>query len=119
MNDNYPSGQFARAFLTASSHEDAKTRKLAEERVRQWGDVIRGVSEGTLDIGSRTPTKFPAWVSLEVVRGGYPTGNAEAGGPVEPDEKEKAQRLGLPAERGALFAYYLTDPGIAELGGLL
>ncbi|MFC7216833.1 hypothetical protein ACFQLX_01395 [Streptomyces polyrhachis] len=116
----YPLGQLARAFATALSHEDADTRRRAEERVRRWQGVLAGLDDRTLTVGSRTPVAgLPAWVTLEVMRGGFATGAARAGGPLEPDEVEAARRAGVAAERGALFAYHLTEAGLAELDALL
>ncbi|MEV0431299.1 hypothetical protein [Micromonospora sp. NPDC050495] len=127
MSDNdirvgvgFPLGQLARALTTAGTHEDAATRQRAELRVRRWQQVVNGMAGGGLDIGSRTPVRgLPAWVTPEVVHGGFATGEPAAGGPLRPDETDRAQRLGLPAERRALFWSWLTDAGLAELGELL
>jgi hypothetical protein len=116
----YAWGELARAFVTASTHEDEQTRDRAEERVRRWRSVLGGMAAGTLRVGSRTPVAgLPAWVTPEVVRGGFATGEPAAGGPLRPHEVDWAHRAGVPAERGALFAYFLTDAGLAELSGLL
>ncbi|SCG66598.1 hypothetical protein [Micromonospora halophytica] len=127
MSDNeigvgaaYALGQLARALTTARTHEDAATRQRAELRVRRWQQVVGGMAGGGLDIGSRTPVKgLPAWVTPEVLHGGFATGEPAAGGPLRPDEIDRAQRLGLPADRRALFWSWLTDAGLAELGELL
>ncbi|MDI2132737.1 hypothetical protein [Yinghuangia seranimata] len=120
-NPGYAYGQLAKAFVTASDHEDAATRRRAEERIRDWQRVARGMADGSLAIGSRTPVAgLPAWVTPTVVRGGFATGEAAAGGPLLPYETETAERFGLrAADRGALFDHYLTDAGVAELGALL
>ncbi|MCA2217155.1 hypothetical protein [Jidongwangia harbinensis] len=126
-NDDRPSagtdyvlGELARAFATAAAHEDAATRRRADERGRRWAAVLRGMLSGTLRIGSRTPVAdLPVWVTPEVVRGGFATGGAAAGGAVQPDEGALARRLGVPAERRALFAHHLTERGLAELTALL
>lgn len=116
----YPLGQLSRALVTALTHEDAATRQRAELRISRWQQVLDGMASGRLDIGSRTPVKgLPAWVTPEVVRGGFATGKAAASGPLRPDETDRAQWLGLPANRGALFRSWLTDEGLAELGKLL
>ncbi|MYS87608.1 hypothetical protein [Embleya scabrispora] len=108
--------QLARALRTAASHEDADTRERAERRVERWRRVLRGVTSGSLQVGSRTPmAEFPAWVTPEVVRGGFATGEASAGGPLLPHEIDSASRVGVPADRRALFEYHLTDAGLAEL----
>jgi hypothetical protein len=101
----------ARAFVTALSHEDAATRQRAEQRVDRWQQVLAGMASGALKIGSRAPVAgLPAWVTPEVVRGGFATGTARAGGPLQPYETDAARRAGIPADRRALFGYYLTDP---------
>ncbi|MCO5996332.1 transcriptional regulator [Actinoallomurus rhizosphaericola] len=116
----YPSRQLAKAFTTASGHEDPETRRRAEERVRRWERVLTGMADGTVTVGSRTPVAgFPAWVTPEVVRGGFATGAAAAGGPLLPHEVETARRAGVPADRYALFRHHLTDAGLTELYALL
>lgn len=114
IGDAYPLGQLARAFTTASRHEDPETRRRAEARVHAWTRVLAGRAEGTLTIGSRTPVQgLPAWVTLEVVRGGFATGTPLAGGPLLPHETAVAPN------RAAVFAHYLTDAGQAELNAML
>ncbi len=74
------------------------------------------MASGRLSVGSRTPVDgFPPWVTLEVVRGGFATGTADASGPLQAYEREAAQGFGVPAERRALFAHCLTEPGPAWL----
>jgi hypothetical protein len=110
----------AKAFVTALTHEDAETRQRAEGRISQWRDVLAGMASGNLKIGSRTPVKdLPAWATPEVVRGGFATGSAAAGGQLEPWERESARRAGVDETREALFAHYLTEPGLAELNSML
>ncbi|MCO6008228.1 transcriptional regulator [Actinoallomurus purpureus] len=120
VGTGYPSWQLAKAFTTASSHEDPATRRRAEERLHRWEQVVRGMAAGTLTIGSRTPVAgLPAWVTPEVVRGGFATGEAAAGGPLLPHEIATARGAGVPADRHALFRHHLTDAGLAELYALL
>jgi hypothetical protein len=95
----HPAWQPAKSFTTATDHEDAATRRRADEHLRRWERVLRGMAGGTLTIGSRTPAAgLPAWVMPEVVRGGSATGEAAAGGPLTPHEAETARRVGVPAE---------------------
>jgi len=117
MNETgYPQAQLAAAFVTALTHEDAATRERADDRVRRWLRVLRSMASGAVAVGSRTPVAgLPAWVTPEVVRGGFATGTPAAAGPLRPHET----RPGLPADRAALFAYHLTDAGQAELCALL
>lgn len=132
ISAHYPQRQLAlaRAFLTSTahaddnsdtdSHADAETRRSAEARVARWRAVLAGIADGRLAIGSRTPVAgLPAWVTPEVVRGGFATSAASAEGPLQPYEHEAAALAGVAAERGALFAYCLTEPGLSRLYDLL
>ena len=117
---SYAVGQLAKAAATAVLHPDSATRERANERGRRWRAVLAGIAEGRLTIGSRTPVAgLPAWVTPEVVRGGFATGAAGAAGPLQPYEAEAARRFGVPPQRAALFAYCLTEPGLDALGELL
>ncbi|MET9835861.1 hypothetical protein ABZ078_42815 [Streptomyces sp. NPDC006385] len=127
MNDNaeqqpltaapsFAAAQLAKAFTTALTHEDADTRRRAEVRGQRWRAVLAGMATGRLTVGSRTPVAdLPAWVTPEVVRGGFATGTARAGGPLQPYETDAARSFGVPAERRALFAHCLTEDGLAWL----
>ncbi|MFJ9894328.1 hypothetical protein ACIQPR_13530 [Streptomyces sp. NPDC091280] len=116
----YALGQLAKAFTTALTHEDADTRRRAEGRARRWRAVLAGMASGRLAVGSRTPVAgLPAWVTPEVVRGGFATGSPSAGGPLQPYEIRLAERFGVPADRRALFAHCLTDAGLTWLWGQL
>ncbi|SDP69222.1 hypothetical protein SAMN04487981_13345 [Streptomyces sp. cf386] len=127
MNDNaeqqpltaapsYAAAQLAKAFTTALTHADADTRRRAEVRGQRWREVLAGMSAGRLTVGSRTPVAgLPAWVTPEVVRGGFATGTPGAGGPLQPHETEAARSFGVPADRRALFAHCLTEDGLAWL----
>ncbi|MFJ2744844.1 hypothetical protein ACIO3O_34890 [Streptomyces sp. NPDC087440] len=120
VNLSYAADQLAKALATAGSHPDAATRERAAARGKRWQAVLAGIAEGRLSIGSRTPVRgLPAWVTPEVVRGGFATGTASASGPVLPYETEAARRCGIPATRGALFAHALTEPGLDALFALL
>ncbi|MFE9603082.1 hypothetical protein [Streptomyces hokutonensis] len=116
----YALGQLAKAFTTALTHEDADTRRRAEGRAQRWRAVLTGIAGGRLTIGSRTPVAgLPAWVTPEVVRGGFATGAPSAGGPLQPYEIRLAEQFGVPADRRALFAHCLTDTGLTWLWGQL
>jgi hypothetical protein len=119
-NPGYAAGRLAAALRTASSHEDPDTRRRAEERGHKWRAVLTGMANGLLAIGSRTPVAgLPAWVTPEVVRGGFATGEPGAGGPLLPHERAAARRAGVPEERQVLFAHFLSEDGLTELYGLL
>ncbi|MGW1769329.1 hypothetical protein ACWCQL_35440 [Streptomyces sp. NPDC002073] len=116
----YPQGMLARALLTSLTHGDAVTRRRAADRVDRWRAVLAGMADGRISVGSRTPVAdLPAWVTPEVVRGGFATSAAGAEGPLLPYEQEAARLAGVPAERRALFAYFLTEPGLRRLYELL
>ncbi|WP_328940819.1 hypothetical protein OG259_03470 [Streptomyces sp. NBC_00250] len=120
VSGSYAEGQLARAFVTALTHADPATRARAEERAGGWRRVLAGMAAGTLRVGSRTPARgLPAWVTLEVLHGGFATGAARAGGPLLPYEAEAARRAGVPEDRESLFAHCLTEQGLAELWDLL
>ncbi|ARU53461.1 hypothetical protein CBR64_20530 [Cellulosimicrobium cellulans] len=120
MENGFALGQLSRAFLTAVTHEDAEVRARADRRAQRWVQVIESMASGRVVIGSRTPVRgFPAWVTLEVVHGGFATGRAIAESPIEPDEIAVARRVGVEPVRSLIFGYYLTADGMAELHELL
>ncbi|MFF8474686.1 hypothetical protein [Streptomyces sp. NPDC015414] len=119
-NPGYAAGQLAAAFRTAAGHPDPETRRRGAERGRRWRAVLDGMANGLLTIGSRTPVAgLPAWVTPDVVRGGFATGEPSAGGPLLDHEIATARRAGVPATRRALFAHFLSEEGLAHLHGLL
>ncbi|MFE6709235.1 hypothetical protein [Streptomyces sp. NPDC057695] len=120
VSRSYAEGRLARAFVTALHHADPATRARAGARADGWRRVLAGMAAGTLHIGSRTPARdLPAWVTPEVLHGGFATGEARAAGPLLPYEAEAARRAGVPEDRGALFAHSLTEEGLADLWALL
>ncbi|MFF2200952.1 hypothetical protein [Streptomyces sp. NPDC058145] len=119
-NPGYAAGQLAAAFRTAAVHPDPETRRRGAERGRRWRAVLDGMANGLLTIGSRTPVAgLPAWVTPEVVRGGFATGEPSAGGPLLDHEIATARHAGVPETRRALFAHFLSEDGLAHLLGLL
>ncbi|MFF3071703.1 hypothetical protein [Kitasatospora sp. NPDC057936] len=120
VSTDYAHGQLARAFVTAVAHPDPATRARAEQRAAGWREVLAGLRAGTLAIGSRTPASgLPAWVTPEVLHGGFATGRARAEGPLQPHETGACRRAGIPEGRAELFAHSLTEPGLAHLWHLL
>lgn len=116
----YIVGELSRALRTAGMHEDPATRARADERAAGWSEVLQGMSSGRLRIGSRAPVVgLPAWVTPQVLRGGFATGRAAAAGPLQDYERQWADRFGIGRSRAALFGSFLTDPGLAELDRLL
>jgi hypothetical protein len=116
----YPLRQLAQALLTAAEHEDPRARQRAEQQVRRWQQVLDAMATGRVHVGSRAPLSgLPAWVTPEVLRGGFATGEPAASGPLRPHEADLARRVGLPTQRQALFAYHLTEAGLADLDAML
>jgi hypothetical protein len=104
----------------AAAHEDPDIRRRAIERARRWVQVVAGMEDGTLQVGSRTPVAvFPPWVTLQVVHGGFATGEPAAGGPLRPHEAEAARKAGVSPQRAALFLHHLTDAGLADLDAMV
>ncbi len=120
-NEGYAHAQLGKALITAAVHEDDATRARAEAKAQVWRNVIGGMRDGRLTVGSRAPVRgLPVWVTPEITHGGFATGFAVAGGMIEDDERGRARALGIPATpRAALFASYLDDSGLAELKELL
>lgn len=124
----YPLAMLVKALTGADEASDTKVGK--------WRNVIWGILSGNLHVGSRTPVlDTPAWVTLEVVHGGFATGGYMAGGKLQPYELKKLADVGqvletstdasaqalasLKKDRRLLNLYYLSDPGLLELKALL
>ena len=70
----------------------------AAAKAGQWRRVLRGMFDGSLRHGLRTPVAdTPAWVTLEVAHGGFATGRYAASGPLQAHEAEKLASVGQPA----------------------
>lgn len=120
MTNGYALGQLGNAFLTATTHEDPDVRRRGDRRAQRWAQAMERMADGRVDVGSRVPVRgLPAWVTLEVLRGGFATGSAMADVPLQADELALAQRLGIPAARRLIFGYFLTDQGLEELYRML
>jgi hypothetical protein len=120
IGGSYPLLQMAKALVTSEEDADPATRARAVARVAKWQQVFQGMVAGKLRVGSRTPlADVPTWATLEVVTGGFATGNLLAGGPLLPHEEELvAAQPALAGETGGrtlLNAYYLTEAGLALL----
>ncbi|MEU4448372.1 hypothetical protein AB0K14_21255 [Actinosynnema sp. NPDC050801] len=119
-SSGYATGQLARALAAAVSAGTEADRERALRKLRRWEDVVNGMADGTLTVGSRTPVAdTPAWVTLEVAHGGFATGRYLA--EVQLSEDETARVASLPDdvpgrnERERLNSWYLGDAGQAEL----
>jgi hypothetical protein len=119
INLGYAVAQFAKALKTAQSHPDSQIRALAQAKMSKWLSVLAGLNDGNLTIGSRTPVQdVPAWATLEVVTGGFATGQLLAGGQIQDHETtwlEQTEGLGEDQIRQLLNHFFLTDEGLLDL----
>jgi hypothetical protein len=113
---DYLLSQLRKALATEISASDPDVRAQAERRVDGFFKTLAAIDSGQVRVGSPTPVeKFPAWLTPEVVRGGFATGAAAAAGPLNADEIELAEKMGLPLGRAQLFAWFLSDAGLKQL----
>ncbi|MFJ1767320.1 hypothetical protein ACIOD2_43790 [Amycolatopsis sp. NPDC088138] len=120
MAMGYAYGQLERALRTAASAKDSATRARARAKTGRWQDVLTGMADGTLRIGSRTPVAdTPAWVTLEVAHGGFATGRYLAEVPLDPAEAALPADGPGTTDRERLNLWYLTDDGLATLRAAL
>ncbi len=123
VNPGYPLFQIAKALITEEQHEDAAIRARAGTKIKKWITVLNGILQGTLKVGSRSPrADTPVWATLEVVTGGFATGELLAAGALQDHErallKEKFSAATEADARRILNGYYLTDEGLRELQSL-
>src|ERR1700732_2760858 len=106
INPGYIVGQLAQAFKTSTENEDAQIRQRANIKIANWIKVFEGMLSGALSIGSRTPaTAVPVWATLQVIKGGFATGEMSAGGSLQAHESMLFSQLAdayLGKERSAL-----------------
>jgi hypothetical protein len=80
VNPGYAAFQLAKALTTQQGHTDPATRVRAQEKIEKWEAVLRQIVAGSVNFGSRTPVAdTPAWATLEVVTGGFATGELDVG----------------------------------------
>lgn len=122
-NPGYVVAQLAKALTTGREHNDPETRARAHAKVARWASVFEGMLRSDLSVGSRAPVAgLPPWVTLEVLKGGFATGQALAGGPLQAHEVSLANALGTGAqgrERAAINLHYLSEQGQEELRAML
>lgn len=123
VNPGYAAFQISKALRTKVEHGDPATRARATEKAAKWEAVLTNILTGALEYGTRTPLKgVPAWVTTEVLTGGFATGELLAGGALQEHETTRLSTLPrVPEgdERRALNLHCLTDEGMAELMGQL
>ncbi len=119
MDAGYAVFQLSKALIAHDHTPSPLARFNARRRISRWEQVIAHMLQGTAEYGSRTPlAEIPAWVTLEVITGGFATGNLLAGGELTDYERELAAsipgiRKGF--ERLDLNAWHLTDDGLKSL----
>ncbi|MFI8523326.1 hypothetical protein ACIGB8_02695 [Promicromonospora sukumoe] len=117
---SYEEQQLFAAVQTAVGHPEAATRERAHRRAQAWVQHLAGVLASSITTGTRVPVRgLPAWVTLDVLHGGFASGSAAAGGPLADDERDLAREVGVPLTRAALNSWFLTDEGRARLGAML
>ncbi|HEY1100725.1 MAG TPA: hypothetical protein VGF99_17420, partial [Myxococcota bacterium] len=72
---------------------------MAQLSLATFFDLVARHARGELTFGSRTPVKdTPAWVTLDVVTGGFATGGFSAGGALLDHERLLARELGIDSD---------------------
>ena len=118
----YLAGELARTLRAAAAHTDAGLRQRAQARAQRLIETIEHLFTGKTRVGDRQPhVDMPAWATPEVVRGGFASGQAAAGGDWRPHELALAARLGAASggARTRLNGHHLTREGLDELHGQL
>lgn len=115
-SSGYAWGQLQRAVERAQRAGDRVSRTRAEQKVRGWQLVLDGMASGSLLVGSRTPVEnTPAWVTLEVMHGGFASGRYLAEQPLDDDElallSGPAAGLAGSTPRESLNLWMLSDAG--------
>ncbi|WP_426134824.1 hypothetical protein [Pseudomonas sp. PWP3-1b2] len=119
MDAGYAVFQLSKALIAHDQTSGPLARFNARRRISHWRQVVAHMLRGTAEYGSRTPiAEIPAWVTLEVITGGFTTGNLLAGGELTDYERELAAsipsiRQGF--ERLDINAWHLTDDGLEAL----
>lgn len=118
IGTGYVAGQLARSLRAAAAHTDPARREKAELRARRLLTVLENLASGVLRIGQRQPhADIPIWVTPEVVRGGFASGQHAAGGDWRAHEIELARRVGVAPSvaRTSLNGHHLTRDGLEAL----
>jgi hypothetical protein len=123
VNPHYATFQIAKALETSEEHPDAEARKRAQVRIAKWEAILGNMLSGSVEYGSRAPfRKVPVWATLEVITGGFATGNLLASGPLLGHETSLLAELApneSSADRRALNSCFLKGAGLAQLRVLL
>jgi hypothetical protein len=120
VGTEYLRGLLERAQATAASEGSWTDWRRAQRRIDRLVKTIEGIHDGRIQVGSRTPVRgLPAWVTLDVVRGGFATGQAAAESDLSLAERTVLDELGSPMGQGEVFRYMLTGEGLARLSNML
>lgn len=122
VNPGYAQAQVAKALATAAQHADPLTRERALRRSQRWQNLLGTILGGTLAHGTRAPiAQVPVWATLDVLKGGFASGELLAGGELSLRERELARGLGADDAhaRAAINEWYLGPDGQAELRAML
>ena len=117
---SYVAGQLTQSLRAAAAHADPVLRERAEARAKSFLSVLKNLASGALRVGQRQPfADTPTWVTPEVMRGGFASGEHAAGGDWRAHEAELAKRQSATSAplRTALNGHYLTREGLTELAG--
>ncbi|HEY0680834.1 MAG TPA: hypothetical protein VGD45_00745 [Steroidobacter sp.] len=119
VNPGYAMGQLAKALMSIAESADPEVRERARAKVARWEAVLTNMLTGSVEYGSRAPVQdVPPWATLEVITGGFATGQLLAGGPLLEHEQPLLARLPSVepgAERRVLNGYFLSDEGLQDL----
>jgi len=115
----YAMSQLQHAIDSLAGARPEDLARLNAKAVR-WRAVVEGMATGTLSVGSRNPVAgTPAWVTLEVMHGGFASGKFLAEAPLRAEEQAIVDGLGNDApgsnDRERLNLWFLTDVGQSEL----
>eukprot|EP01097_Dermamoeba_algensis_P008797 TRINITY_DN5992_c0_g1_i1.p1 TRINITY_DN5992_c0_g1~~TRINITY_DN5992_c0_g1_i1.p1 ORF type:complete len:474 (+),score=109.76 TRINITY_DN5992_c0_g1_i1:49-1422(+) len=106
--------------------EKEKQTEQSQKKLKKWESVVQTWLSGALSVGSRTPiAQTPSWVTLEVMTGGFATGQLLAGGDIQEHEKLLYRALVADGDesveviRKKLNDFFLSESGLSVLSKLL
>ena len=113
IGTGYPLFQLAKALQNNSGLQ------AQQGKAGKWLQLIKDMMAGVIEVGSRTPHRdYPAWVTLDVMTGGFATDTPLSGGPLRAHELDLLDELGLPEAhrtRQALNLYFVSEEGLLRL----
>lgn len=113
-------------------HDNSQDEWEKFKHYERWYEFFLKLLNGDIKVGSRTPLRnIPAFLTLDVLHGGFASGRLAAGGPLMPFEIDivKNKCIGEPSGssyegklkdlRKALNRYHLSPDGLRRLHGML